>query len=155
MYVSPGHSSFSFTSCSRLLMMKMKMKNNLYTPWTKFREVYRNHSVCPSVCLSVQIRVRPISFFWFDIGLPYLAHMCITIRRCIAYIYDPGTTLNLDLKVKFILGFLTCFHVRPITFFGLTLVYHIWHMGVSPWDDVSRTFMIQIQPWTLTLRSNL
>ena len=33
-------------------------------------------------------------------------------------------------------------------FFGLTLAHHTWHMGVSPWDDVSSTFMIQIWPWT-------
>ena len=57
-----------------------------------------------------------------------LAHGCITMRRCVVYIYDPDTTLNFDLKVKFI-GFLTCFCVQPITFFGLTLVNHIWHMG--------------------------
>ena len=50
-----------------------------------------------SVRLSVHIHVRPITFFWFDIGLPYLAHL----------------------------------------------------------DDVSRTFMIRIWPWTFTLRSNL
>ena len=52
----------------------------------------------------------------FDIGLPYLAHGCITIRRCVAYIHDPDTTLNFDLMVKFI-GFLTCFCVLPITIF--------------------------------------
>ena len=85
-----------------------------------------------SVRLSVQIRVRTRTFFWFDIGLPYLAHGWITMRRCVAYIHGPDTTLNFDLKVKFI-GFLTCFRVRHITiFFGLTLAYHIWHMGVSP-----------------------
>ena len=85
-----------------------------------------------SVRLSVQIRVRPITFLWFDIGLPYLAHVGITMRQCVAYIHDPDTTLNFALKVKFI-GFLTCIRVRAITFFfGLTLAYHIWHMGVSP-----------------------
>ena len=36
--------------------------------------------------------VRPITFLWFDIGLPYLAHECITIRRCVAYIHDPDTS---------------------------------------------------------------
>ena len=71
-----------------------------------------------SVRLSVQIRVRPITFLWFDIGLPYFAHGCITMRRCVTYIHDPDTTLNFDLKVKFI-GFLTCFHVPPITFFWI------------------------------------
>ena len=60
--------------------------------------------------------VRPITFFGFDFGIQYFAHGCITIRRCVAYIQDPDTTLNLDLKVKFI-GFLKCFRVRPITIF--------------------------------------
>ena len=64
-----------------------------------------------SVRLSVQIRVRPITFLWFDIGLPYLAHGCITMRRCVAYIHDPDTTLNFDLKVKF-MGFMTLFCVQ-------------------------------------------
>ena len=39
-----------------------------------------------SLRLSEKIRVRPITFFWFDIGLPYLAHGSITIRRCVAYV---------------------------------------------------------------------
>ena len=69
-------------------------------------------SVCPSVCADC---VRRITFLWFDIGLPYLAHGCITMIRCVAYIHDPDMTLNFDLNVKFI-GFLTCFRVRPITF---------------------------------------
>ena len=111
-------------------------------------------SVRLSVRLSVKIRVRPITFLWFDIGLSYLAHGYITMRRCVAYIHDPDTTLNFDLKVKFI-GFLTCFRVRPITFFGLTLAYHIWHMCLSPRKDVSCTFMIQIGCWPLTSRSIL
>ena len=46
-------------------------------------------SVCPSVLLSVQIRVWPITFLWFDIRLPYLAHGYMTIRRCVVYIHDP------------------------------------------------------------------
>ena len=69
-------------------------------------------SVRLSVRLSVQIRVRPITFLWFDIGLPYLAHGCFTMRRCVAYFHDPDTNLNFDLKVKFI-GFLTCFVSGP------------------------------------------
>ena len=54
-----------------------------------------------SVRLSVQIRVRPITFLWFDIGLPYLAHGCITMRQCVAYIHDPDSMLTFDLNVKF------------------------------------------------------
>ena len=76
-------------------------------------------SLCLSVRLSVHIRVWTITFLWFDIRLSYLAHGCITIRRCVAYIHDPDTTLNFDLKVKFI-GFLTFFCVRSMTIFYLT-----------------------------------
>ena len=79
----------------------------LYPPWTKFRRVYRNHSICLSVCPSMRQSV------------------CLQV------------------------------HVRPITFFCLTLANHIWHMGVSQWDDVSCTFMIHIGCWPLTSLSNL
>ena len=40
--------------------------------------------------------------------------------------------------------------VRPITIFALTLALHVWHMGLSTWKDVSRTFMIPIRRWPLT-----
>ena len=73
-----------------------------------------------SVHRSVQVPVLPITFLWFDIVLPYLAHGCITMRRCVTYIHDPDTTLNFYLKVKFI-GVLTCFCVRPITFFWIDI----------------------------------
>ena len=61
--------------------------------------VYRNYSVCPSVCAD---SCHPITFFLFDFGLPYWTHECITMRRCVANILDLDTTLNFDLKVKFI-----------------------------------------------------
>ena len=102
---------------------------SLYPPRTKFRGVYRNHFVCPSVRLSVCPSVCADScpahnFFMVCGGLPYLVHGCITMRPCVAYIHDPDTTLNFDLKVKFI-GFLTCFRVQPITFlwFDIGLPY--------------------------------
>ena len=95
-----------------------------------------------SVRLSVQIRVRPITFLWFDIGLPYLAHGCITMRRCVAYIHDPDTTLNFDLKIKLI-GFLTCFRVRPITFF---LVWH-WATIFGTWVYHHKT-ICRVHSWS-------
>ena len=73
--------------------------------------------------------------FCFDIGLPYLAQGCISMRQCAAYLHDLGMTLTYDLKVKFI-GFLTLLFVWTITFFTLTLAYHTWHMGASPWDNL-------------------
>ena len=76
-------------------------------------------------------RVRAITFVWIDIGLPYLAHRCILIRRCVAYIPDPDTTLNIDLKIKF-KGFCHVFLSDLLLLLALTLANHIWHMGVSP-----------------------
>ena len=34
--------------------------------------------------------------------------------------------------------------------FGLTLAYNFWHVGVSPWDNLSRIFIIPIPCWPLT-----
>ena len=49
---------------------------------------------------------------------------------------------------------MTCFCVRPITiFFNYTVAYHIWNMRLSPWIDVSLTFMILIQCWSFIIRS--
>ena len=104
-------------NCLSVKLMKFLYFQFLSPPWTKFRGVYRNHSVCPSVCAD---SCPAHNFFWFDIGLPYLAHGCNTIRRCVTYIHDPDTTLNFDLKVKFI-GFLTCFHVRPTIYFWIDI----------------------------------
>ena len=78
-------------------------------------------------------------------GLTYLAHVCLIIRECVAYINDPNTMLTFDLKVKFT-GFLTFFMcpAYKLLSFDLTLTYYIWHMRLSPWEDVSCTFMIWI-----------
>ena len=87
---------------------------------------------------------------WFDISLPYLAHRCITMRRCVKYIHNPDTTLNFDLKVKFI-GFLTCFRVRPITSFlidiGLPYLAH--------WCIIIRRFVAYIHDPDLMFTMNL
>ena len=75
------------------------------------------------------------------------------MRRCVVYIYDPDTTLNFDLKVKFI-GFLTCFCVQPITFLDwhwLT-IFGTWVNTIRPY--VFCTFLILIWCWPLTSRSN-
>ena len=106
-----GKQSISSDVCVRRLSC-------FYTPRERSSGGYIGITL--SVRLSVQIRVQPIAFLWFDIGLPYLAHGCIIMRRCVAYINDPDTILNFDLKVKFI-EFLTCFRVRPITFFRIDI----------------------------------
>ena len=61
-----------------------KIISSLYPLQTKFRGVYRNHSVCPSVCADSCpahnfIMVWHYHITWF--GLPYLAHGCITTRH--------------------------------------------------------------------------
>ena len=61
-------------------------------------------------------------------------------------IHDPDRLLTFDLMVKFI-GFLTCFHVWSIIFFWFDIgLPYVWHMGVSPWEDVSQTFNIDLWP---------
>ena len=50
-----------------------------------------------SVCLSVGADSCPANkCFWFDIGFPYLAHGCITMRRCVAHNRDPNNLMNRD-----------------------------------------------------------
>ena len=90
-------------------------------PLERSSGVFRNHSVYPSVC--VDSYPSRNFLFWFDIGLPYLAHGCITMRRCVAYIYDPNATLTFDLKVKFI-GFMTWLCVKATAFlpFGILVI---------------------------------
>ena len=94
-------------------------------------------------------RVWPITIFWFDIGLPYLAHVSVTMRRCIAYIPDPDTTLTFDLKVKFI-GFMTWLFVQASPFLSSGIVILCYSVGVSPWFNVSHTVMNSVWPWPVT-----
>ena len=87
------------------------------------------------------------NLFWFDIGLTYLAHACITMRRYVAHIHDPDTTLNFHLKVKFIGFFMTwvcvwakAFLSRDIVILSLT---HKCITMVRMWC----TFMTSVWPW--------
>ena len=61
-------------------------------------------------------RVRLITCFWFDIGLPYLPYASITMRGIIAFIRDPVLTLTFDINDQ---GqnyrFLSYLCVKPIT----------------------------------------
>ena len=57
------------------------------------------------------------NFFWFDIGLLYLAQGCMAMSQCVTHNHNPYTTSTFNLKVKFT-GYLTCFHVRSIIFGG-------------------------------------
>ena len=102
--------------------------------------------------MTVQISVRPITFLWFDIGLPYLVNGSIIIRRYVSCIHDPNMTLNFDLKV---IGFLTNFLDRSITYFwidiGLPYLAHgcitIKRCHVHSWSrfDVVLSFDLQVK----------
>ena len=103
----------------------------------------------PNTILTFDLKVKFTGFFYmfscsadnyhfsFDIGLPNFSHACIPMRECVAYTHDPDSTLTFDLKVKFI-----GLRVRPVTSVCLTFAFIIWHMGLSPSEDVSRIFMI-------------
>ena len=120
------------------LISSCALNNVIIPPMNKVKGVYRNHSVCPSVFLSVCADLcLAHNFFWFDICLPYLAHGCITLRWCVAYIHDPNTTLIFDFKVKFT-GVLTCFHVQPIwhwlTIFSTCVYHHKTMCSIHSWS---------------------
>ena len=51
------------------------------------------------VWLAVQNLSWAITSFFFNIGIPYLAHRLITMRLHVMYIHDLFMTLTLDLKV--------------------------------------------------------
>ena len=138
-------------------MLNKKSANNIHMsvfcfiipPMNEVQGIF----VCLSVHLSVQIRVRPITFFWFDIGLPFLAHGCITMRQCVVFIFDPDKTFNFDLKVKFI-GFLTCYCVQPISCFcfviGLPYFAHgcitiRWYVAYMFMLDLTLNFDLKVK----------
>ena len=46
-----------------------------------------------------------------------------------------------------------CVRARAFLYFDIS--HTVWHMSVSPWYNVSRTFMTSVWPWPLTLISKL
>ena len=122
-------------------------KKFYFTPCSERRSVVKKLSSS----LFVQIYVRHVILFCFDIGLPYSADGCITISQCIAYIREPNTTLTFDFKVKFI-EFLTCLYVRTLTCFcfdfGLPCLVHesITMRGcIVCIDDTALTFDLKVK----------
>ena len=113
-------------------------------------------SVRLSIRLSVQIRVRPITFFmvwhWLTIFGTWMYHhetMC-RVHSWSRYELEPWP----QGQIYRVFDMFSC----PVHNF-----FMVWHwltifgtcMDVSPSDNVSRTFMIPIQCWPLTSRSNL
>ena len=92
--------------------------------------------------------VLPITIFWYDIGLLYFAPWEDVTRTFTFPIRCWPLTLRSNVK-----GFWHVFVSDLKLLLVLTLAYNIWHMGLSPWEDVSSTFMILIRRWHLTSRS--
>ena len=81
------------------------------------------------------------------------------------FLYLPwGIKFKGYIVITFSIRLFVCPFVRPSVcadsylardcfFFTLTLLYHIWHIGLSPWDNVSCIFMIPIRHWPLTSSS--
>ena len=67
------------------------------------------------------LHFRLVTSVRLDIGIPYLSHGSITIRRCVKYIHDPNTMLTFDLKVKFI-GFMTWCCVQALALLSCDLL---------------------------------
>ena len=125
--------------------LKSLPKSILLIPqWMKFRGVYKNQSVR----LSVQILVWPITFICFDIGSPFMAHYK---RMCGVHSWSWH---DVDLWPQ--CQFYRVFDMLCLTrnLFALTPAYHIWLMGLLPWEDALHIFMIPTQHWPLTTRSN-
>ena len=115
-------------------------------------------SFCCSRSASHQVRsfrhLNICNFIVLVLAVEYTSHQHnVWWSHLSQLVIPPWTEESLCLSVC--LSVCLQIRARPITFWSLTLAYHIWHIGVSPWYEVSRTLMIQILPWTLTLRSNL
>ena len=91
--------------------------------------------------------VRPIISVCFDIGIPYLAHMSITMRTCVAFIHDPDRKWPLTSgPIDRVYNMVLCL---GHSFFVLWQS-HIMHVSLTPWYNVLRTFITSIWPWHLT-----
>ena len=75
-----------------------------------------------------------LSFFLsFDIVILCLARECIPMIRCVAYIHELCMTLTFDLNIKIIFPPWIWVWQDVFALWHSTIV---WHMGVSPWDNV-------------------
>ena len=95
------------------------------------------------------LQIQPVTSVCYDIGLPYLAHVSITMRGCVKYIQDPERMLTFDLMVKFV-GFMTWLFVRATAFLSFdslimigTWVYHhgiMCRIHTWPWTSLSKLY---------------
>ena len=117
----------------------------------KFRQVYRNH--CLSFCLSVQILAGPELFLvlhWLTIFGTWVYHQekMWQVHSWSWYDIDhwPPGQINRFYDMVLCSG---------LSFFVLQQSHFDSHSSVSPWYDVSHTFMNSVWPWPLTSISKL
>ena len=107
-----------------------------------------NYHVPPFVCLYVRF-VSSSQLFFYLLHWHTIFGTWVYCHETVCHVHSWfDVTLTIDLKLK-LKGYLTCLHVQPVIIFASTLAYHILHMDVSPWDNVSRTFMTPIRHWPL------
>jgi hypothetical protein len=124
--------------------------------------------------MDLQIYSRAITFLSLQIGQWYLVCRCIIMRRCVMYQHDQThfkniNYLTLKSKVKLRSRWNTAhclmiIHGTPT--YQISLIYRKKQKGYDSdtitlkkyqfFDlNVSRTIMITVWPWPLTLRSNI
>ena len=127
---------------------------SLYLPCTKFRSLClsvwlpRRLSVCPSVCAYSCPAHSLFCFLVWHWLIIFGTWVYNHERLCRTHSWS---WYDVHLWPQGLYSFF--FYMFPIIVLCLKLAYHIWHMCVSPWDDVSRIFMIPIRRWPLTSRS--
>ena len=91
------------------------------------------------------------NYFWFDVGLPYLADVSITMRRCNTFIHVPDSMLTFDFKFKFISKLY--FH-HGFDSGEMSLLFDIDIPNFSIWvyhhETTLCTFLTLVWPWPLT-----
>ena len=101
-----------------------------FKPPKEFLEAYSNHTVHPSVVLSVPLCVWCISPIFFEIGIPNLVSGCILGWLSVLYFFQVIMTLTSDLVFRIFMSLaplLYCICGRnPNPIFGVCM-----HLGMS------------------------
>ena len=91
------------------------------------------------------------SFFYSMTQSYFVWHMSVSpwypMVRCVAYFHELSMTLTFYLNIKII--FSPCIRVWRNVFALWHRYTKFWHMGVSPWDNMS-SFLTLVGPWPLT-----
>lgn len=86
---------FFFHNCEIIITMTFNgLSLYMYPSWTKFRGVYGNLSVSPSVCTCADSSTAELPFFALTLAF-HIWHMGVSPwEGCLAYNHDPDTKLS-------------------------------------------------------------